>query len=340
MWWQVHLDLDDESNPIATSVAAGLLGSPASFMTSTPASDGFVHVSGAGSVLGVLTSREQSSTLAFRDLAASQDLSRYELTTPQVDGVIVDPARGAAYVSLQRPGGGAEIRRVSLTQDVSTRLVVLDKRFTPDGQPSERYTMIVDPDGVLVVEACATADGCRLWEIGPEDASADPRTLPAGLPIVCNAIGATRDWLVVHDDAACWADTGDAPLPIRAIDRRDGSSHIVDTNHLLASRVIELEGRAYVVASIRSDDWTRSDVVTIDVESRTQVSHVRGLANAPSDSLLGWLGVSPTALPEPWVLIETWGVDRAVDGVPPAARLLDLTTDEMIELNPGTFGWR
>ena len=339
-WWHVDLDLDDASNPVSAHLAAGLLGSPESFTVTVPAGDGFLRAYGAGSNLAMLTSRAQAATLVVQDLAAGRELQRYELTTPQVGAVAIDPARSVAYVAVQRPIGGVEIRRLSLAQSASTTLITLDKRFTPDGQAIERYVMTVDPDGVLVVEACAEADGCRLWEVGPNEASAKPRTLAKGLPIVCGAIGATRDWLVVYDDATCWADTGDASLPIRAIDRRDGSSHLVDARHLLASRVIELGGRTYVLASVRTDDWSRSDIVSIDVESRAEVTHVRGLVNASSETQLGWLGVSPMPLPPPWVLLETWGVDPAVDGVPPAARLLDLTTDQVIELNPGTSGWR
>ena len=240
-----------------------------------------------------------------------------------------------------RVGGGVDLRRMSVMETDVETLVGLDERFTPDGMSVDRYTMTADPDGILLFEACADRDGCRLWEVPPGRPAPNPTTLPRGTPKVCSAIGASRQWLVVYDLDGCFVDTGDGAMPIRAISRAEGTSHVVDGTHLLARRVVELDGATLVVASERGPDWSTTDIVTIEVASRARQRHARSLPNL-HDGSEGWLGVSPISLPGSWVLVEPWGVEPGgtSDGIVPAARLLDLATNDLIELLPNTFGWR
>ena len=76
----------------------------------------------------------------------------------------------------------------------------------------------------------------------------------------------------------------------------------------------------------------------IDIASEERRTLVQDLANSP-DGLSGWLGANRMPLVGAWVLIAPWGVDLNAGHNPPNARLLNLGTDELIELPAGTFGW-
>ncbi len=248
----------------------------------------------------------------------------------------VDPERRLAYLATTLATGGVAIHRLSFDGSTDDVLIRLDGRFTPDAIPTERYDLTLDADGVLVVEACAELDGCRVWEVPPDAVAAPaPRTLPGHPPIVCGIVGVTRDWLVVQDDAACWADTGDAPLPVRAIRRSDGVSHLVTDDHVGVGRVIETGGRTILVGADPILAGATVNVVEYEVGSGARSIALRGLLPSPSDqSIL----VSPTALPGSWVLLEPWFVEAtALPAIP--ARLLDLASGQVIELPIGTFGW-
>ena len=157
-------------------------------------------------------------------------------------------------------------------------------------------------------------------------------------PIVCSVVGSARDWLVVYDDATCFGDTGDSPMPLRAIDLRDGTSRLLGSEHILAGRVTDVGGRVQVLAADRPGDWSTSDIISIDLATGHRQMLVQGLKNSV-DGLSGWLGVSSNPLLEPWVLVAPWGVDDTAPTTPPNARLLNVATKELIELSPGTFGW-
>jgi hypothetical protein len=251
--------------------------------------------------------------------------------------VVVDPAHSVVYAPVRLDGGEIEIRRLSFDGRTSTTLVSLDKRFTPDGIPTERYGFTLDPDGTVLVLACAEADGCRLWRAGATDAAPEPpMSLPKGTPIVCSIVGATRDWLVVYDDATCFGDTGESPMPLRAIDLRDGKSGLLGTEHVLAGRVVDVGDQAHILAAgARAQPTT--DILSISIEGGSRELLVRGLANA-GDPVSGFLAISHERLIDPWVLIAP-SVDSTATTSPPNAQLLNVETKELIELPPGTSGW-
>lgn len=333
-WWGVQQQAGPDG-PISSHVMAGILGRPASIDETVPWSDGFLEVHGALDVIGVVTTGPKEASIAFWSVSDGRRLGD-KLDAAGISNVAIDPARGVAYLAIARKTGGIEIRRVALGGTAATTLIELDKRFTPGGIPVERFDMTVDPDGTLLVEACAKADGCRLWTV-PAGVlvAADPVTLRPAPPIVCGIVGATREWLVVSDDAACTADTGDAPLPIRAISRADGTSHLIADGHLGAGRVLEFQGATYVVANDGAFAGATIDIVSLDVVSGTKTVHLRGVPPGADDS---WLAVSPQPLPSPWVLLEPVFIEAtALPTIP--ARLLDLATNQVIELPMGTFGW-
>lgn len=251
--------------------------------------------------------------------------------------VVLDPDRNLVYTSAAQVAGGVEIRRRSLDGVTDDLLVTLDKRFTPDGMPVERYGLILDPDGVLIVEACADADGCRLWEIPPGVAAAPkPRTLPGHPPGMCDLLAATRDWLIVQDDEACFADSAEAPLPVRAVRRADGTSHLITADHVAIGRVLEIGGRAWVIGA--DEIFAGSDVrlVRYDVATGKRAVLVPSLPAAANDQTYE---VSRTVLPGSWVLLAPWFVESgSIPAIP--ARLYDVATGASVELPVGTFGWR
>jgi hypothetical protein len=251
--------------------------------------------------------------------------------------VVLDPERNLVYTAAAQAAGGVEIRRRSLDGVTDDLLVTLDKRFTPDGMPVERYGLIVDPDGALIVEACGDADGCRLWEIPPGVAIAPkPRTLPGHPPGLCTLLAATRDWLIVQDDEACFADYSEAPLPVRAIRRADGTSHLITDDHVAIGRVIEVAGRTWVIGA--DEVFAGSDVrlVRYDVATGKKAVLVPSLPAAANDQTYE---VSSTVLPSSWVLLAPWFVESgSIPAIP--ARLYDVATGESVELPVGTFGWR
>jgi hypothetical protein len=338
-WSTAQVDVDASGAVVRTRVSGGLLGSPASFTTTIAPSEGYVRTVAADGVVAIATIGPTTSAVDIRNAADGAALGDLALPNLTDDIVTVDPAHSVLYAAVRLDAGGVDIRRVSFDGRTSTTLVTLDKRFTPDGIPTERYGFTLDPDGALLVLACGKADGCRLWRAGPTDASpSPPLALPKKTPIVCSVVGATRDWLVVYDDATCFGDTGDSPTPLRAIDRRDGTSRLLGREHILAGRVIDVGGRVQVLAADRPGDWSTSDIVSIDLATRHRQTLVRGLKNSV-DGLSGWLGVSSDPLVEPWVLVAPWGVDSTSLTTTPNARLLNVVTKELIELPPGTFGW-
>ena len=334
-WWGVQQETGP-NGPVASHLMAGVLGRPASINETVAWSEGWLEVYGAGDVIGVVSHAPNQASLSFWSVSDGQRLGD-KLSAAAISKVVIDPIRRVAYLAVAQKVGGIEIRRVALAGTAATRLIELDARFTPDGIPRERFDLAVDPDGSLLTEACGKRDGCRLWTVPAGARSAPgPVTLAPSPPIVCRIVGATREWLVVYDDAACTADSGDAPLPIRAISRADGTSHLVADGHLGAGRVIQFEGGTYVVANDGAFAGATIDVVTLDVASGAKVIHLKGIPPGPDDS---WLEVSPQPLPSPWVLLQPIFVETtAVPTIP--ARLLNLQTDQVIELRMGTFGWR
>jgi len=251
--------------------------------------------------------------------------------------VVLDPDRNLVYTSAAQAAGGVEIRRRSLDGATDDLLVTLDKRFTPDGMPVERYGLILDLDGVLVVEACGQADGCRLWEVPPGVAHAPkPRTLPGHPPGMCELVAATRDWLIVQDSEACFADYGEAPLPVRAIRRADGSSHLITDDHVAIGRVLELGGRTSVIGADEIFAGSSVRLVRYDVATGKKAVLVPSLPPAANEQTYE---VSSTVLPGSWVLLAPWFVESgSIPAIP--ARLYDVATGDSVELPVGTFGWR
>jgi hypothetical protein len=334
-WWGVQLETDS-NDPVASHLTAGVIGQPASIDETVAWSDGPLEVSGAGGVIGVISRAAKKPSLVFWSVPDGRRLGD-KLDATGISKVVIDPVRGVAYLAVAMKGGGAEIRRVALGGTNPANLIELDARFTPDGIPRERFDLAVDPDGTLLAEACAKRDGCRLWTVPAGAKTApEPVTLAPSPPILCSIVGATTEWLVVYDDGACTADTSEAPLPIRAISRADGTSHLVADGHVGAGRIIEFEGGTYVVANDGAFAGATIDIVTLDVVSGTKVVHLKGIPPGPDDS---WLEVSPQPLPSPWVLLQPVFIETtALPTIP--ARYLNLATGQVIELSMGTFGWR
>jgi hypothetical protein len=288
-------------------------------------------------LLGFATSANNEIVVDVRDVRSGDPVRTVSIPGIDVQTLLLDEERSVAYAAVVKVGGGLDIVRIGLANGVVQRLLALDDRFTPQAIPTERIALAIDPVGVLVVDACTNAEGCRLWEIPPGAAAPRPRVLAKDVPIVCSIVGVTLDRLVVTDDAACSHDTSEASVPVRAIDRRDGSSHVVTDESIGPKRVVEVAGRTLIVASKRSADWSRSTVLTVDIASRLRMVHASRLEN-PNRDLGPWLGVSPTVLAGSWVLIAPWAGETTDLAEPQPARLLDLATDESIELPPGTFG--
>ena len=337
-WSSLRIEVDATFESIATHVSAGRLGATASIMQTIPSSAGQVVARTAGDVVAIVTRGETSAVVDVRRIGDGAGLGRVELPTLAMDELALDPGRAFAYAAVAREGGGVEIQRLTFDGRARTTLLTLDKRFTPAGFPHERYVFTLAPNGTLVVLACGAADGCRLWRIAPTDALAKgPLSLAASTPIVCSLVDASNAWLIVYDDDTCIGDTGDSAMPMRAISLRDGSSRLLGTEHILAGRVIGDETHAQVIVSVRSADWSTSDIVGIDLATGRRRTFVHGLANA-ADGMSGWLGVSHRMLVDPWVLIGPWGGDLVLGTNPPDARLLNVATNELVELGPGSFG--
>jgi hypothetical protein len=336
-WSTTQIDVDASGAVVQTRVSGGLLGSAASFTSTIAPSDGYVRTVAAGGVVAIATTGPTTTTVEVRNAADGATLGGLELPNLADEMVVVDPAHLVVYAPVRLDGGGIDIRRLSFDGRTSTTLLTLDKRFTPDGIPTERYGLALDPDGTLLVLACGEADGCRLWRAGPTDAPpAPPMSLPMGTPIVCSIVGATRDWLVVYDDATCFGDTGDSPMPLRAINLSDGRSGLLGSEHILAGRVVDVGGQAHILAAGAGAQPT-TDILSINIEGGGREILVRGIPNA-ADPVSGFLAVSRERLIDPWVLIAP-SVDPSATTSPPNARLLNVETKELIELPPGTFGW-
>jgi hypothetical protein len=338
-WARTRVDSDADGNVVATEVSIGWLGSTATLTERIDRPRGFARTFVRGEVAAVVTYREGQATIELRKPDGSS-LGRIDVVAPigSPDDVLLDPARSQLYAAVRLPAGGVDIRRLSFDGATATTLLRLDERFAVDGIPTERYGFALAPDGSVEILACAKRDGCRLWRVGADEdaATGGPRTLAPETPIVCSVVGATLDWLVVTDDQACTADTGDAPLPLRAISLRDGSSQLLANDHVIVGRVMEVGGRAIVAASLRSDDWSTSEIITIDVESARRGTVLRNLKNSEDDA--GWLGASPFPLVGDWLLIGPWGGSLTSLVEPPNARLLNLSSGRVIELPPRTFG--
>jgi len=314
----------------------GILGQPPTIRTDVEDPGGYPWIIPAEDLVGIVSRAGGSVRVEIRSAIDGATVATLHVDGTAPGPVAIDPKHDLAYVSIAGPNAGVEIHRVTFDGRGDDVLVKLDKRFTPDGIPTERYDLVLDPDGVLIVEACGHADGCRLWEIPPEAKSAPPpRTLPGGPPILCSIVGATRDWLVVRDDDVCWADTGDAPLPIRAIRRTDGRSHLVTGDHVGPGPLIEWGDRTFLVGADPIFIGATVDIVTYDLESGARSVELAKVRPGPDDATTV---VSPTTMPPPWVLLEPWlGDNTRLPTIP--ARLFNLSTHELIELPFGTFGW-
>jgi hypothetical protein len=335
-WVRTRLELDGTGAARAWHLVGGALGQAADIRADIPA-DARFRTATDGSLLGFATSVNSEIAVDVRDVRSGDPVRTVSMPGVDVQALLLDDERSAAYASVVNVGGGLDIVRIDLANGVVQRLLALDERFAPEAIPTERAALAIDPVGVLIVDACTKAGGCRLWEIPPGAAAPRPRALAKDVPIVCAIVGVTLDRLVVTDDAACFADTSGASIPVRAIDRRDGSSHVVTDEAMGPTRVVEVAGRTLIVASTRSIDWSQSTILTVDVASRLRTVHASGLEN-PNRDLGPWLGVSPTVLAGSWVLIAPWGGETTDLAEPQPARLLDLATDASIELPPGTFG--
>jgi hypothetical protein len=319
-------------------VFGGLINAPPTIRVNVSDPRGYPWLHVAADVVAIVSDADGSAHIDLRHATDGALLGSVDVAAGTSTGAVaIDPGRRLVYAAVARPAGGVDIRRVAFDGSSSVGLVTLDKRFTPDGIASERFGLTLDPAGVLLVEACGSADGCRLWEIPPDAAkAAKPRTLPGHPPIVCSIVGATSDWLVVSDDDACWADTSEAALPYRAIRRSDGTSHLITDDHVGAERVIPFGGRTYLVAADPAFAGATVSIVTYDVESGRKAVQLRGLLASPEEQTVA---VSDVVLPGAWVLLEPWFVDApSLPQIP--ARLLDLSTGTLIELPLGTFGWR
>jgi hypothetical protein len=335
-WVRTRLELDGNGSARTWQLVGGVLGQSADIRADIPA-DARFRTATDGRLLGFATSANDEIAVDVRDVGSGDSVRTVSIPGVDVQTLLLDDERSVAYAAIVKIGGGLDIVRIGLANGVVQRLLALDDRFTPEAIPTERAALAIDPLGVLVVDACTKADGCRLWEIPPGAAAPRPRALTKDVPIVCAIVGVTVDRLVVTDDAACSRDTSGASVPVRAIDRRDGSSHVVTDEAIGPTRVVKVAGRTLIVASKRSADWSRSTILTVDVTSRLRTVHASGLEN-PNRDLGPWLGVSPTVLAGSWVLIAPWGGETTDLAEPQPARLLDLETDASIELPPGTFG--
>jgi hypothetical protein len=335
-WVRTRLELDGNGAARTWHLVGGALGQSADIRADIPA-DARFRTATDGRLLGFATSVNNEVVVDVRDVRSGDPVRTVSIPGVDVQMLLLDEERSAAYASVVKIGGGLDIVRIGLANGVVQRLLALDDRFTPEAIPTERVALAIDPRGMLVIDACTNADGCRLWEIPPGAAAPRPRVVAKDVPIVCGIVGVTLDRLVVTDDAACSRDTSDASVPVRAIDRRDGSSHVVTDEAMGPTRVVEVAGKTLIVASTRSADWSRSTILTVDVASRRRTVHASGLEN-PNRDLGPWLGVSPTVLAGSWVLIAPWGGEATDLAEPQRARLLDLATDASIELPPGTFG--
>ena len=141
---------------------------------------------------------------------------------------------------------------------------------------------------------------------------------------------------MVSDDSVCTLDYGEAPFPMRAIDRRDGTTHSLgDESQVAPGRVMTIDGREVAVAAKRSADWSTSSIMTIDLVSGARTTIAGPFQNG--DQI--WLGLDPIVLPGAWALVEPWGsVDAPAQPIP-AGRLVDVATGKVIQLPQGTFGW-
>lgn len=334
--WTARRREDRANGGALWHVSMGLLGEPVAFTLDVPSEVGVPRVASGGGLVAVAVSDGRAVRVSTGRAGTGQPLTSVTLPGTDVRPMVVDGVHGLVYVAVGTTHGGVEIRRLGVDLASADVILTLDKRFTPDGMPTERFDLTLDPDGVLIVEACGNADGCRLWEIPRGAATAPkPRTLPGRPPIVCSIVAADRDWLVVQDDEACWADTSEAALPVRAIHRSDGASHVITRDHVGLARLLDVGGRTVVAGVDPIYAGATVDVVTYDVETGRPTRVVRGIKSGPDD-------VTPlmaaTSLPAPWVLLQPWFVEApALPSI--NARLVNLETSEQIELPPGTFGW-
>ena len=315
---------------------AGILNQPPTIRTDVEDPGGYPWIVTADDLVAVASRSGGSVGVEIRRATDGATVATLHLDGPASSSLAIDPDDELAYVAIVAPNAGVEIHRVTFDGSRDDVLVTLDKRFTPDGIPTERYGLTLDPDGVLIVEACGDADGCRLWEVPPNAKTAPPpRTLPGRPPILCSIVGATRDWLVVRDDDVCWADTGDAPLPVRAIRRTDGHSHLVTDDHVGAGPLVEWNDRTFLVGADPIFIGSTVDIVTYDLESGARKIELAKVPPGPDDATVL---ASSAALPPPWVLLQPWlGDNTRLPSIP--ARLFNLSTHEVVELPFGTFGW-
>lgn len=169
--------------------------------------------------------------------------------------------------------------------------------------------------------ACLKGDSCRIWNVPPSAMPDSPMVVARGCLPICSIVDVSDRWLLARDRDACAADTGDSPLPLRAISLVDGSTRLLHASpNLLPSRLAEVDGRTLALASTRSRDWTTSDIVSIDVETGDRRTLLSGLPN-DNDGGSGWYGVDRQRIVDPWVLVQMWGVERTPDTEPPPAKV-------------------
>lgn len=249
--------------------------------------------------------------------------------------VRLDAKRGVLYAGILRSEGGLDVARISFDGS-RTNLLYLDKRFAEtEPFPTERYTIATDDSGGLAIEACAHADGCRLWSVGATATNAGaPVTLPSATPFACYALAATTSWLLVYDDEVCFIDVSPAPVPLRAVSRVDGSTRQINNGEdEYFGSLVEAGGRTFAVGAHRSEDWSSSDIIKVDVLTGDRMALVPDLPNRQDTYTI----VSRRDLPGAWVLLTPRVILDTTE--PPDAMLLNVTSGEIIKLPTGTFGY-
>lgn len=324
----------------------GPIGGGASTTVTSGIEAGFVRAAVGGSMVVVARMPEVAAPAdAVTELEAFRlpgtSVLRATLRTPWLQRIVVDDERSTIYAAANQAAGGVHIVRISTSGEPVT-LIRLDERFTPDGIPTERFDLTLTPAGDLVVLACASSEPCRLWRVPPDASTADPIDLDPAMPIVCSAIGATERVLVVYDDAACWADYDDAPVPIRAVDLATGvTRELHEGSNFWAARVVEVGDHTEVVGRVRRPGGAVSDIVAIDVADATRRTV---LADVPLDIgadgvQAGQIVVSDSRLPGDWVLV-LHGFRLPSDAIadPLAPFLLRIGDGEVVTLPARTSG--
>jgi hypothetical protein len=321
---------------VETRVSMGGLGKPATRVVTYPATRPRISTIDAGPYALVFVTGNGLTRVNIYRAVTGRVVARLV-----IDGEIethhsaVDAPRRLLYATVRRPEGGLEVRRLSFDRGEATTLVTLGRRFTPDGIPTDLADLVLREDGTAVIEACAN-DRCRVWQVAPGDAPGVPMRLPRGTPSICSLIGAIGTILVAYELELCFVDYGGAPFPMQTTSLVTGRTRpLQDRSQVGAGRVLWLDGRPVAIAAHRSRTWSRTRIESIDLRTGKVTTLVPAMRNEED----AWLRVSQQVLPGSWVLIEPWGIDPDQDATL-TARLLDTETGRLIELPPGTAGWR